>query len=49
MVVLTPGGAGIGDPRARRREDVASDMQDELVSQTAAKELYGWAPGEAAE
>jgi N-methylhydantoinase B len=49
MVVLTPGGGGIGDPRQRRQADVARDVADELVSAKTAKELYGMEPPLAAE
>ncbi len=49
LVVLTPGGGGIGDPKARARERVARDLSDELVSARAAREVYGYAPPEAAE
>src|SRR5918912_890232 len=36
MVVLTPGGGGIGSPLARRREDVAREVAAGLVSEDAA-------------
>jgi N-methylhydantoinase B len=49
LVVLTPGGGGIGDPKSRARERVARDLSDELVSERAAQEVYGYAPPEAAE
>ena len=44
LVVLTPGGAGIGDPKARAANDVARDVADELVSQAAAKDAYAFEP-----
>jgi N-methylhydantoinase B len=49
MVVRTPGGGGIGDPTTRARVAVARDVVDELVSEAAAREVYGFAPQEAAE
>ena len=41
VVVETPGGAGIGDPKARPRERVERDVRDGLVSPAQAKALYG--------
>ena len=49
MLVLTPGGAGIGDPRARDRAQIARDVTDGLVSLDTAREVYGYIPPEAAE
>jgi N-methylhydantoinase B len=49
MVVLTPGGAGIGDPRARDRAQIARDVADGLISLDAARDLYGYTPPDAAE
>jgi N-methylhydantoinase B len=48
MVVLTPGGAGIGDPRQRDRAQIARDVADGLISLETAREIYGYIP-EAAE
>jgi N-methylhydantoinase B len=48
MVVLTPGGAGIGDPRARDRAQIARDVADGLISLETAREVYGYIPPEAA-
>jgi N-methylhydantoinase B len=48
MVVLTPGGAGIGDPRQRDRVQIARDVADGLISLETAREIYGYSP-EAAE
>ncbi len=42
LVVLTPGGAGIGDPKDRDRSRVAQDVADELIGGGAAGELYGF-------
>jgi N-methylhydantoinase B len=41
LVVLTPGGGGIGVPSERSSELVARDFTDELVSEEAAREIYG--------
>jgi len=49
LVVLTPGGGGIGAPSRRNPENVARDLADELVSEAAARELYGYTPVKAAE
>jgi N-methylhydantoinase B len=48
MVVLTPGGAGIGDPHQRDRTQIARDIADGLISLATAREVYGYIP-EAAE
>jgi N-methylhydantoinase B len=49
LVVLTPGGGGIGAPAEREPENVARDLSDELVSERAARDLYGLTKVEAAE
>ena len=49
LVVLTPGGGGIGAPAERAAERVAADLAAELVSEDTARDLYGYAKGEAAE
>jgi N-methylhydantoinase B len=41
LVLLLPGGAGMGDPRERDPASVARDVQDGLVSAAAARALYG--------
>jgi len=41
VVLETPGGGGIGDPRERSREAVAEDVRNELVSEEQAKGVYG--------
>jgi N-methylhydantoinase B len=48
LVVLTPGGGGIGAPDKRAAERVQRDLSDELVSEEAARDLYGY-PVKAAE
>jgi N-methylhydantoinase B len=40
LVVMTPGGAGIGDPKERDRAAVARDLAQGLVSPDGAK-VYG--------
>ena len=43
LIRVTPGGGGgYGDPRARARERVEADLADEYISESAAKELYGY-------
>jgi N-methylhydantoinase B len=49
MVVMTPGGAGIGNPRQRDPVQVAQDLADGLISPETASEIYGAAPILAAE
>jgi N-methylhydantoinase B len=49
LVVLTPGGGGIGDPRERAAERVARDLDHALISREAARDIYGYEPREAAE
>ena len=49
LVVLTPGGGGIGAPDKRAPERVARDLADELVSEETARDLYGYTPVKAAE
>jgi N-methylhydantoinase B len=44
LVVLTPGGGGIGVPSERSSELVARDLTDELISEEAAREIYGCRP-----
>ncbi|BBK33935.1 N-methylhydantoinase B [Stella humosa] len=41
LIIQTPGGAGIGDPNTRPRDQVAADLRDGLVSAEAAARLYG--------
>ncbi len=42
VIVHTPGGGGIGDPRARRHEDVRRDLDRDLISETTARQVYGF-------
>jgi N-methylhydantoinase B len=49
MVVLTPGGGGIGAPGQRDRAQIARDVADGLISPEAAREVYGYVPPAAAE
>ena len=39
---MTPGGGGFGDPRARDRRAVASDLALGLISADTAREVYGY-------
>jgi N-methylhydantoinase B len=48
LVVLTPGGGGIGAPADRKREHVARDLTDELMSGEMARSVYGYAGVKAA-
>jgi N-methylhydantoinase B len=41
VVVETPGGGGIGDPKARARALVEQDVRDGLVTKAQAKDVYG--------
>jgi N-methylhydantoinase B len=41
LVARTEGGGGWGDPRDRDPERVAQDVLDELVSEKAARSIYG--------
>ncbi|MGI9424383.1 MAG: hydantoinase B/oxoprolinase family protein, partial [Hyphomicrobiaceae bacterium] len=43
LMVLTPGGGGIGDPRERSQDDIARDREAELISDDAVSEDYGLA------
>ena len=42
LVVLTPGGAGIGDPRERAPTSVCADVESGLVSSENAIAIYGF-------
>jgi N-methylhydantoinase B len=48
IITRTGGGGGVGDPRHRRRDLVAADVTDGLVSGRMAAEVYGWDGGQAA-
>jgi N-methylhydantoinase B len=41
LVVLTPGGAGIGDPKQRSLAEIERDVESGLVSPDTAREVYG--------
>jgi N-methylhydantoinase B len=43
LVVMTPGGAGIGDPRERTAARVRDDVESDLVSPEKATTVYGFA------
>jgi N-methylhydantoinase B len=45
LIVLTPGGGGIGPPQSRARAAVEADITDGLVSSTAASKVYARANG----
>jgi len=42
LVVMTPGGAGIGWPTERDRARVARDLADELIGRETAEKIYGF-------
>jgi len=41
LVIKTPGGGGIGDPKARDRAQVIGDLEGELISRDSATDIYG--------
>ncbi|SDI20085.1 hydantoinase B/oxoprolinase family protein [Bradyrhizobium lablabi] len=41
VLIMSPGGGGIGDPKGRDRVMVETDLANELISLKAAQELYG--------
>ena len=43
LLVMTPGGGGMGDPSDRSKEDIARDLEAELVGEVAACAEYGLA------
>ena len=49
LVVMTPGGGGIGEPVERDRVQVASDLADGLISAETAEKIYEFKPQKAAE
>ena len=49
LVVMTPGGAGIGKPVERDRVQVGNDLADGLISQETAETVYAYKPPRAAE
>jgi N-methylhydantoinase B len=42
LVIMTPGGAGLGNPHQRDRQDVAGEVASGLISPAAAAQLYGF-------
>ncbi|QCK84496.1 hydantoinase B/oxoprolinase family protein [Phreatobacter aquaticus] len=49
LIIQSPGGGGLGDPTARDRAAVEADLANELISQDAARSLYGLNVAQAAE
>ncbi len=47
--IVFAGGAGYGDPRRRAPQRVAADLQDERITETTARDVYGAALPQAAE
>ncbi|MES3004142.1 MAG: hydantoinase B/oxoprolinase family protein [Pseudomonadota bacterium] len=45
VVLHTPGGGGIGDPRERDAARIAEDLRDGLISEATAREIHGWKGG----
>jgi N-methylhydantoinase B len=41
VVLETPGGGGIGDPKKRAREAVEHDLENGLITQQQARDAYG--------
>ncbi len=44
LIFETPGGGGFGDPQDRPCEDVQRDLEEGLISQKMAREIYGIDP-----
>lgn len=44
LVLQSPGGGGMGDPRERDRDAVRRDLENELISAQAARDIYGYEP-----
>jgi len=49
LIVMTPGGGGLGRPGERDRAQVARDVADGLIDLKTAREIYGYEPPLAAE
>ncbi len=47
LVIHTPGGGGLGDPRRRQREKLRDDFESGLVSQGSVRDVYGFDPNDA--
>ena len=41
LIIRTPGGAGMGDPRGRAPDLVAADLADSRIERSSAKRIYG--------
>ena len=44
LIFETPGGGGFGPPHERSREEILRDLREGLVSEKAAREIYGFEP-----
>lgn len=44
LIFETPGGGGFGPPQERSREDILRDLREGLISEKAAREIYGFEP-----
>ncbi|MFV2052412.1 hydantoinase B/oxoprolinase family protein [Aliiroseovarius sp. YM-037] len=44
LIFETPGGGGFGPPQERNDEDIQRDLDEGLISQTAARRIYGAKP-----
>ncbi len=44
LLFETPGGGGFGDPHERSWNDVRCDLDEGLISQEAARDIYGYKP-----
>jgi N-methylhydantoinase B len=44
LSIRTGGGGGYGQPDARERDLVASDLADGYITEAAARDLYGYRP-----
>ncbi|MFK7896307.1 MAG: hydantoinase B/oxoprolinase family protein [Myxococcota bacterium] len=45
FVLTTSGGGGLGRPEDRDRDALRRDLEEGLISQEAAEQIYGWTPG----
>jgi N-methylhydantoinase B len=45
VLIESPGGGGYGDPADRDPDRLRRDLEEGFVSETAARELYGWKDG----
>ena len=44
LIFETPGGGGFGPPHERSREEILRDLREGLISEKAAREIYGFEP-----